>query len=293
MYPSFLPTEVEGLTEQTSVDLAQQIQQQPIATSLCDRPIDTAYACVGEGKPPLLLLHGFDSSLLEFRRLVPLLAPHYQTWVVDLLGFGFTDRPAEVKFSPAAIKTHLYQFWQEQMGEPMVLVGASMGGAAAIDFTLTYPEAVDKLVLIDSAGFAAPPSMEKLMFPPIDRWATGFLRNPGVRRRISVSAYHDRSFVTPDAELCASLHLKLPRWSEALISFTTSGGYNFLVDKIANIEPRTLILWGEDDRILGKKDATKFEQAIAHSELIWIPDSGHVSHLERPQLTAQSILSFQ
>jgi pimeloyl-ACP methyl ester carboxylesterase len=60
-----------------------------------------------------------------------------------------------------------------------------MGGAAAIDFTLTYPEAVKKLVLIDSAG-ASSSAMGRFMFPPLGYLATEFLRNPKVRDRIVV-----------------------------------------------------------------------------------------------------------
>ena len=72
-----------------------------------------------------------------------------------------------------------------------------MGGAAAIDFALTYPNCVDKLILIDSAGFATSPVSTRLMFPPLDSWAAEFLRHPRVRQQISVQAYDDSTFVTP------------------------------------------------------------------------------------------------
>ncbi|MGD1905495.1 MAG: alpha/beta fold hydrolase [Leptolyngbyaceae cyanobacterium] len=285
-----LPAIAANLTEATSQALAQQIQQVAIQTPLTDAPIPSTYACQGSG-PPLVLLHGFDSSLLEFRRLFPLLAQSTQTWVMDLLGFGFCDRTVSPSFDPGAIKLHLHSFWQQQMGQPMVLVGASMGGAAALDFTLTYPEAVQKLILLDSAGFAAGPAMEKVMVPPFDRWATAFLKNPWVRRRISLQAYCDRAWVTPDAELCASLHLTCPRWSEALIAFTKSGGYNFLSDKIAQVAAPTQIVWGRQDQILGTADAEKFAGAIADSQLVWIDQCGHVPHLEQAQATAEAILT--
>ena len=211
---------------------------------------------------------------------------------MDLLGFGFSDRPLNTSFTPEAIKTHLFYFWKALIGRPVILVGASMGGAAAIDFALTHPEAVAKLVLLDSAGFAAGPAIGKFLIPPLGFLATEFLRQPKVRQQVSLKAYCDPSFVTADAELCAALHLKLPRWNAALIAFTKSGGYNFLSDKISQISQPTLILWGDSDRILGTKDATRFEGAIAASQLIWIENCGHVPHLEKPQLTAQHILEF-
>lgn len=286
IFPEFLPAAVGNLTESTSIALAQQIRQVEVQTELSYLPVPTTYVKQGQGAPPCLLLHGFDSSLLEFRRLLPRLAAFRETWAIDLLGFGFTDRTFTADISPAAIKQHIYSFWQQEIDQPVILVGASMGGAAAIDFALTYPRAIDRLVLLDSAGLAAGPAMGKLMFPPLDRWATAFLKNPGVRRRISRQAYTDKSFVTPDAEVCASLHLDCANWSEALIAFTKSGGYNFLAHRISEITAPTLVIWGRQDKILGTKDAARFEAALPNGTLTWIEDCGHVPHLEKAAETA-------
>lgn len=292
MFANFLPSTVSQLTEPAAIALAQSIQQKAIATPLITESINTTYIRQGESGTPILLLHGFDSSILEFRRLVPLLATKNEAWAVDLLGFGFTDRLAGIPFSPAAIKTHLYYFWKTLIAQPVILVGVSMGGATAIDFTLTHPEVVKKLVLVDSAGFAKPPAIANFMFPPLDYFATEFLRNLRVRDRISRAAYKDPTYASQDALICAALHLESPSWSQALIAFTKSGGYGSFRDKLAHINQSTLILWGDSDKILGTADAEKFKQSIPNSQLIWIQDCGHVPHLEQPQTTAQHILEF-
>lgn len=292
MFAQFLPKLVEQLTEPTSIALAKSIQSRAIATPLSPSAIATTYVHQGSGGIPILLLHGFDSSVLEFRRLLPLLASKNETWAVDLLGFGFTDRIAEIPFSPTAIKTHLYYFWKTLIQKPVILVGASMGGAAAIDFTLAYPEVVEKLVLIDSAGMAAGSTMSKYMFPPLGYLATEFLRHPRIRNSISRAAYKNKSLASVDAQLCAAMHLQMLSWNKALIAFTKSGGYSSFKQKLTQIKQPTLILWGNEDRILGTADAPRFRQAIAQSQLIWIEDCGHVPHLEQPQITAQHILKF-
>ncbi len=291
MSTNFLPSEITQLTESTSIALAQSIERIPIMTPLSQQPVATTYVRQGSGGTPILLLHGFDSSVLEFRRLLPLLAAQNETWAVDLLGFGFTERLAGIAFSPAAIKTHLYYFWKTLINEPVILVGASMGGAAAIDFTLAYPDCVKKLVLLDSAGYSAGPTIGRFLFPPLDYLAVEFLRRPGVRERISKTAYYDKNLATLDAQLCAALHLKLSGWHQALKAFTKSGGYGSFTEKLSQISLPTLILWGECDRILGTGDAYKFKEAIAHSQLIWIKNCGHVPHLEQPQITAGHILT--
>lgn len=292
MFPEYIPSEANQLTEDTSIALAKQIQIAPLQTSLTPEAINTAYVQQGSGGTPILLLHGFDSSLLEFRRLIPLLAAQQETWSVDLLGFGFSDRISQIPYGAAAIKTHLHYFWKSCIRQPVILVGASMGGAAAIDFSLSYPEAVEKLVLLDSAGLAKQPIVGKFMFPPLDYWATEFLRNPKVRQNISKAAYYDKTFNSLDAQTCAALHLECPNWNQALIAFTKSGGYGSFAQEIRNITQETLILWGRKDQILGIKDAGKFAKLIPHNKLVWIENCGHVPHLEKAQLTAQEILSF-
>ena len=292
MEAGFLPSLITQLTEPTSIALIEKIEQKAIATPLSNQAIATTFVRQGSGGTPILLLHGFDSSLLEFRRLLPLLAAENETWAIDLLGFGFTSRIAGIPFSPEAIKTHLYYCWKTLISQPVILVGASMGGAAAIDFTLSYPEAVQKLVLIDSAGLTEGSAMGKFMFPPFDYLAAEFLRQPQIRDRISRAAYKNKSLASSDALLCGALHLQSPRWRQALIAFTKSGGYSSFQAKLTQITLPTLILWGDSDQILGTAAADKFKQAIAHSQLIWILDCGHVPHLEQPQITAQHILLF-
>ena len=292
MFPNYIPDRADRLSELTSISLAKQIQLTSIATPLSSESIATTYVNGGEKNTPILLLHGFDSSLLEFRRLFPLLSEQRATWAVDLLGFGFSGRNLDIPLNPETIKIHLYYFWKTTIQQPVILVGASMGGAAAIDFSLNYPEAVAKLILLDSAGLAKQPAIGKLMFPPLDYFATEFLRNPKVRQNISQTAYYDRRLANADAQVCASLHLQCPNWHKALIAFTKSGGYGSFVKRLPEIKQPTLIVWGKQDKILGTKDAFKFAAGIPNSKLVWLDRCGHVPHLEKPQATAEAILNY-
>jgi pimeloyl-ACP methyl ester carboxylesterase len=183
--------------------------------------------------------------------------------------------------------------WQTLIGRPVVLVGASMGGAAAIAFALAYPEAVEKLVLIDSAGYRNGPVMGRFLTDSLGYWVTErFLKQPSVRQKISERAYYNKVFASADAQKCAALHLDCPNWSKSLISFTKNGGYRSCKTRLPEIQVPTLILWGEGDRILGTKDAARFHDAIPQSKLVWVPDCGHVPHLEKPEFTAEMILDF-
>jgi hypothetical protein len=131
IFPDFLPQDVQLLTETASVAFAEKIQRKPISVTVGNRAftVDTAFVVddalyqadreadreadrlpdqVPNPKPPILLLHGFDSSMFEFRRLMPKLAKVHPSFAVDLLGFGFTDRQGFDVITPAMIKAQLY-----------------------------------------------------------------------------------------------------------------------------------------------------------------------------------------
>ena len=69
MFAEFLPLRARSLSETPSIELAQGIQGKTVQTSLHTTALLIPYTCQGEADPPLMLLHGFDSSQLEFRFL--------------------------------------------------------------------------------------------------------------------------------------------------------------------------------------------------------------------------------
>ena len=290
MYPDFLPDDINLLQNSDSISFAKSIKRKPVLTSLSNRAIATAYTNSGNNNPPILLLHGFDSSMLEYRSIYPLLTEH-ETWAVDLLGFGFTERLSNIPCNPQTIKEHLYCFWREMINRPVVLVGASMGGAVAIDFATTYPDAVDKLVLINSVGYSGSFVLGKLLFEPIEWFAVEYLR----QRRIQTLFWgKNLGLLDPkieDAIRCAALPSLMPNWEKAIADFTRSGGYYYLENRIPSISQPTLILWGDKDEMLGTEAAIKFKRAIANSELVWL-QAGHTPHWEQPKTVAAYILKF-
>ena len=285
-------SQIQHLRELEAISLVQQIERPTIALEPNSQIVSTACVQQGRGDPPILLLHGFDSSLLEFRCLLPRLAKKSQTWAVDLFGFGFTERVTGVPVNPASIRQHLHQMWQTLIHQPVMVVGASLGGAVAIDFALTYPECVSQLVLIDSVGFSGSFAIGQWLFSPLDTIAAEWLRWRKWAALTAAEATPSPDHQMVDAIRCSLLHHEMPGWSGAIISFTKSGGYSGLNARINQIRHPTLILWGEADDVLGTQDAEKFRCAIANSQLVWIQHCGHNPHLEQPDVTAKHILEF-
>lgn len=241
-------------------------------------------AVLGQG-PPLLLLHGFDSCFLEFRRLAPLLAPHHQLWIPDLHGFGFTPRPADAEYSPAAVLAHLddlLKTLRPRIGErPVGLIGASMGASAALELARRHPTWVDRLLLLAPAGLSGRPMPVP---PPLDALGVWFLGRPAVRRGLCRAAFADPATGVGPAELeIASLPLACPGWALALARFSRSGGF---AGSGHPLPPQPLqVLWGAEDRIL-RPPLKRAAQALLGERLRELPGCGHLPHLDQPQAVA-------
>ncbi|MFZ9849740.1 MAG: alpha/beta fold hydrolase [Vulcanococcus sp.] len=243
-------------------------------------------AVLGEG-PPLLLLHGFDSSHLEFRRLAPLLAEGHQLVIPDLYGFGFCPRPAAGDYSPRGVLAHLEAVLaelQRRIGPaPVGLIGASMGGSVAVELARRQPRAVARLLLLAPAGLTGRPMPVPGFLAPL---GARFLGLPGVRQGLCRSAFADPDRDVGPAELeIASLHLACPGWAEALAAFAASGGFAGCGEPLP---PQPIqVLWGANDRIL-RAPQKRAAQALLGERIRELAACGHLPHIDQPTTVAQS-----
>ncbi len=279
---ALLEQAAERLLDPEGRALAGAVQWWPLPNLPDSWPV----AVVGEG-PPLLLLHGFDSSHLEFRRLVPRLAADHRLYVPDLYGFGFCPRPTQGGYGPAAVLHHLELLLAaiaDREGErPLGLIGASMGGSVAVELARRCPNRIERLLLLAPAGLTGRP----MPVPPLlDALGVRFLALPGVRRGLCRSA-----FATPDrdvgaAELeIASLHLACPGWDRALAAFARSGGFAGCGEPLP---PQPLmVLWGAEDRIL-RPPLKRAAQALLGDRVEELAACGHLPHIDQPQRVAEA-----
>lgn len=242
-------------------------------------------AVLGEG-PPLLLLHGFDSSHLEFRRLAPLLAERHRLLIPDLYGFGFCPRPAGGDYSPTGVLAHLEALLtaaQQRFGaEPLGLIGASMGGSVAVELARRQPQAIARLLLLAPAGLTGRP----MPVPPLlNQLGARFLALPGVRRGLCRTAFADPDRDVGPAELeIASLHLQSPGWAPALAAFAGSGGFAGCGEPLPPQPIR--VLWGADDRIL-RPPQKRAAQALLGERITELAPCGHLPHIDQPTTVAR------
>ena len=176
-------------------------------------------------------------------------------------------------------------FWQSELGgEPVVVVGASLGGAVALDFAASHPEAVAGLVLLDAGGesYASPPA------PIVSALAPVAL---GVKKALAFVSER-----APSEELrINSLHRSEPQWAGALGAYLASGGYANRVGRalIRKLEQPTLVVWGAEDPILPLADAYAFERDLKQCVGVReVPGCGHTPQLEDPDSVALHVAQF-
>ncbi|KAI3933434.1 hypothetical protein MKW92_013920 [Papaver armeniacum] len=294
-FPSFLPKEVEKIKDPYAIKLAHRIERLPVKISFAENSILSSCVkpSVQKEKHPLVLLHGFDSSCLEWRYTYPLLEDAgMEAWAVDVLGWGFSDLSIRPPCNVTSKREHLYQLWKSYIRRPMILVGPSLGAAVAIDFALNHPEAVEKLVLI-GASVHREGTGKLSTLPKIIAYAgVSLLNSVPLRLYANYLGFCGISFNSAiDWTSIGRLHCLLPWWEDATVDFMISGGYN-VRQQIQQIKKETLIIWGVNDQIVSNKLAMRLNTELQNSTLHQIPNAGHLPHVEKPDSVSELIVNF-
>jgi pimeloyl-ACP methyl ester carboxylesterase len=249
----------------------------------------------GSTSLPVILIHGFDSSALEYRRLGSRLAARgIDTYAVDLLGWGYTQLQGVNTFSADAKVEALESFAKTILnGNPFCVAGASLGGAAVIELASRNPELCKGLILIDAQGFVDGIGPMASLPTPLAALGVQVLKSVPLRSSANQMSYFDKTtYATDDAVRIGRLHCLQEGWSNALVSFMKSGGFS-PSQKVPTIEAPALVLWGRQDGILdGSEFANKFVEELPNARLQWIEECGHVPHLEKPDETGDAIQEF-
>jgi len=246
----------------------------------------------------LVLVPGFDSSCLEYRRLGPKLAAlGVDVYAVDLLGWGYTQLNDVASFSAQAKAEGLASFCrivseEKNGGNGICIGGASLGGAAAIVVSADQPDLCKGTVLIDAQGFVDGVGPMASLPVPLAKLGINVLKSVPLRNSANKMSYNDvETFATEDALKIGRLHCLRDGWNDALLSFMLSGGFTPST-KVPQIQSPALVLWGSQDGILEKSFADRFIEELPNGKLQYIDECGHVPHLEQADETASVILSF-
>ncbi len=262
------------------------------------------YLTAGEpDAPAVLLLHGggIDSAQVSWRHLIPELAETHRVLALDLPGYGRSSPPpAETDYTTDYLVKMALGFLDALDVAEAALVGLSMGGAAALGATVTAPERVRRLVLVDSYGFQDrapfhPLSVLALNLPNfIRRTAWGIVRNYPLVLRLGLSAiYRNPLRLSRETMADATESVRLELFYEWLQSevevFGTRTNYSA---QLAQLPIPVLIVHGEHDRSIPIHWAQRAVRRLPHGRLVVIPGCGHWPTREQPSAFNATVLPF-
>ena len=245
---------------------------------------------------PIVLIHGTGSSLHTFNDWTTQLVQDYRVVRMDLPAYGLTGPFPDRNYSIDNYVVFLKHFLNSLGIKKCVLAGNSLGGGIAWNFTAEYPEMVDKLILIDASGYPSEAKSVPLAFKiartPVIKNIFTFI-TPRFMVKASVeNVFADKTKVT---ETLVDRYFELTLREGNRQAFVD--GFRMKKDtsshqNIKLIEQRTLVLWGEQDKLIPMKMAHQFHDDLPNDTLVILKDVGHVPMEESPNQSLEPFISF-
>jgi len=259
-----------------------------------------AYLDVGGGSP-VILLHGFGGSMWQWEYQQDALAPFHRVLTPDLIGSGLSDKP-DIAYTPTDMVEYLREFMDAAGIQRASLVGNSLGAGVGIGMALTYPERVDRLVLI--SGFPkgvkdqlASPLFKRAADSWMPTWLVRFgnwLLGRGVTERILQEVVYDHALLTPAVLERAYQNRQRPGLIPPIMALTENlpAWEQGLAQRLGEIKRPTLIIWGDKDKVFPPEVGRGLQAAIAGSTLTVVSNAGHIPQWERPDVVNPLLVKF-
>ncbi len=231
------------------------------------------YYCAGRRGTPIVLIHGLGNSAEIWASLFRLLSREHLVYALDLPGFGQTPVATE----GVMIRTHVVYLrrFLDTLGYPRItLLGNSLGGWIATQFAATYPECVEHLYLLNSAG----------------------LRREGMHSPYAT----DRESAQHAMDRIWGYHVPLPRFFlDAVVRTSQMPGYKGFIAGydveeeldavLEKVRVSTTIIWGMRDGILPLSCAYDFHKGIHNAQLVLLKHVGHMPQVQAPTQIAHIV----
>jgi len=263
------------------------------------------YVTQGEGAL-MLFLHGFPEFWYSWRHQIPEFAKDYKVVAVDLRGYNDSDKPQ------AQSAYVMSEFVEDVKGvieglgyESCILVGHDWGGAIAWSFAYAYPELVSRLIVMNlphpakfSSGLKTPQQMLK-------SWYIAFFQIPFlpefliqlddyrlIEEAFRGMAINQSAFTDADIEQYKNAFAKRGALTGAINYYRNLPTYLSQKKVWGILKMPTLMIWGEDDRALGKELTYGTEEYVQDLQIRYIPNCSHWVQQEQPQLVNQMMREF-
>jgi pimeloyl-ACP methyl ester carboxylesterase len=236
------------------------------------------YQEAGSG-PDVVLLHGLGADRSAWSATVPALAAKYHVYVPDQVGFGQSDKPA-MDYRVGTLVDFLDAFYKKVGVSKATLVGNSLGGWVAMNFALAHPDKVNRLVLVDSAGY----SPKRIGGQPLTREMLQAL-NPSTiagEKQLMALVFYNKAFANDQfAEQAFTGHLRkndgytIDRFIDSILR-----GEDVVDGRLGGINTPTLVVWGREDALVPLAAGKALAEDISGAQTVILDSCGHVPPVE-------------
>ena len=250
-------------------------------------------------KPSLVLIHGYTASLYVWHKVAPLLADEgFHVVALDLVGFGYSSKPRWFEYTIGAQARIVSRFMQRLGIGRATVAGSSYGGAVAMTLALDYAGGVEKIVLLDAV------CNDEVLQHPILR----LVSVPGVGEAISPFLVDSRALLRHRMRgtLSRTNHdlIDDERVANVIRPLMAADAHHSLVATSRNwrakrlemdahlIEQPTLIIWGEEDTVVGIHNGYSLHDKILHSRFVVLRNCGHVPAEEKSEIVTDLMTEF-
>jgi len=249
--------------------------------------------------PTLILIHGYTASTYVWQTVAPMLADeNFHVVAVDLLGFGFSEKPAWFEYSIVSQARMIERFMDRIGIGRAILVGSSYGGAVASTVALDYRERVEKLVLVDAV--CNDEAKQNVLLRLVSMRGVGEILSPflidsrrflrlRMRRTIAPVNHH---LITKERIEAVHRPLRAKNAHHSVLASARNWNANRIEDDAYLINQPTLIIWGEDDNVIPVRNGEKLYDSILNSRLVVLKDCGHIPQEEKPERFVELVVGF-
>jgi pimeloyl-ACP methyl ester carboxylesterase len=256
--------------------------------------IKTNFIEAGNG-PPLILIHGSGPGVTAFANwsgVMPALAERFHVYAPDMVGFGYTDCPAEIgNFTLEVWVSHVRGFLDALGINQASFIGNSYGGALTLALAARFPQRVEKFVLMGSAGLdfpitqglrdvwayePSPGNMRKLM--------ETFAFNPALVTDVIVESRYQAS-IRPGAQENYARLFPEPR-QQKLSALATPD------EQLKQLRHPALVIHGREDKIVPVENAYRLASILPNAEVHVFGECGHWTQIEKKDRFLDVVMPF-
>jgi pimeloyl-ACP methyl ester carboxylesterase len=276
----------------THIAIGIERQRADLVRKEIDLPGGLHYAYLEGGRgEALVLLHGLGGNKDNFTRVARLLTPHYRVIVPDLVGFGESTHLQGADYRAPAQVERLRALLQALGVHSFHLGGNSMGGYIALAYAARYRDEVASLWLLDPAGVQHAPKSELAHIIMTSDTNPLLVRSEDEYAQVFAFIMSEPPYIPrPLMNVMAQERIgNFALEQEVFRQIATDS----VEQAVSGLQTPTLIVWGEQDRVIHVGSAEVLHQLLPHSRVLVMSHVGHVPMVERPRQSAQDYLQFR